>query len=176
MLMTSVERVPGSIRKIIFSRRRQKYRAPPCDLQQRSLQAFNYISFTVGISREILAWLQAFRNVRCKFALPNPLRNRSTALFPSISLILNRKASRQHSPLSGALLHSKDFALHFNGKPSDLIGDSFEINFEDNTRSRWWAGRSKNKRAVFTDITAAAFSLSRLAVPIRPPECDCCLQ
>jgi hypothetical protein len=97
-------------------------------------------------------------------------------LFPPISLILNRKASRQHSPLSGALLHSKDFALHFNGKPSDLIGDSFEINFEYNTRTRWWAGWGKNKRAVFTDITTTAFTLSRLPVPIRPPERNCCLQ
>src|SRR5579863_5536184 len=125
MLMASVERVPGSIRKILFSRRRRKHRAPPCDLQKRILQAFNYISFAVGVGREILAWLQAFRNVRCKFALPKSVRNRSTTTRPSISSILNRKASRQHSPLGGTLLHSKDFALHFNGKPSDLIGDSF---------------------------------------------------
>jgi hypothetical protein len=96
--------------------------------------------------------------------------------FRTISSILNCKTTRQHSPLSGALLDSKDFTLHFHRKPSDLVGNSFEINFDYDTRTNWRAARRKNKRAVLADIAAAPFSLSRLSIPIGPPKCDRCLQ
>jgi hypothetical protein len=89
---------------------------------------------------------------------------------------LDRKTTRQHSPLSRALLDPKDFTLHLNREASDFIGDSFQINFECQTRANRRTTRRKNKRAVLTHVTAAAFSLPRLPVPIRPPECDCRLQ
>jgi hypothetical protein len=96
--------------------------------------------------------------------------------FRTISSILNRKTTRQHSPLSGALLNSKDFAFHFHGKPSDLIGNSFKINFEYDARTNRRAACRKYKRAMLAHVAAAAFSLSRFAVPIGPPKCNCGLQ
>jgi hypothetical protein len=53
------------------------------------------------------------------------IRGRSVALsLAMISSILNCKATRQHSPLSGALLYAEDFTLHLDWKASDFIGDS----------------------------------------------------
>jgi hypothetical protein len=94
----------------------------------------------------------------------------------TISLILNCKTTRQHSPLGGASLDSEDFALHFHRKPSDLIGNSFEINFDYDARTNWRAGCRKYKRAMLAHVAAAAFPLSRLSVPIGPPKRDRCLQ
>jgi hypothetical protein len=94
----------------------------------------------------------------------------------TISSILNRKPTSQHSPLSRAPLHSKDFTSNFHRQPSDLIGNSFEINLEYDTRTNWRAVWRKNKRAVLADVAAATFFLSGLSVPVGPAKCNRCLQ
>jgi len=104
------------------------------------------------------------------------LRDLSSTSFRTISSILNCETTSQHSPLSGALLDPKDFPRHFHRKPSYLVGNSFEINFDYDTRTNRRAACRKNKRAVLADVAAAPFSLSRLSIPIGPPECDRCLQ
>jgi hypothetical protein len=53
---------------------------------------------------------------------------------------MNCKATRQHSPLSGALLGPKNLALDLNRKPANLIGNSFKIYLEYDTRTHWRTG------------------------------------
>jgi hypothetical protein len=118
----------------------------------------------------------AGRNFLGKLTLPNSSGDLSSISIKTISSILNCKTTCQHSPLSGALLHSKDFTRHFHGKPPDLIGNSFEIYFEHDIRTNRWAVRCKNECAVFAHVAAAAFSLAGLPVPIRPPKRDCRLE
>jgi hypothetical protein len=89
---------------------------------------------------------------------------------------LNCKTTRQHSPLSRALLGPKDLALDFNRKPAYLIWYSLKVNLEHNARTYRRAARRKNKRAMLAHIAATAFSMSRFSAPIRPPEGDRCLQ
>jgi hypothetical protein len=57
----------------------------------------------------------------------------------TISSILNRKATGQHSPLSRAPLDSKDLTIHFHRKAPDVIRNSFEINSEYDARPNWRA-------------------------------------
>jgi hypothetical protein len=120
--------------------------------------------------------LKAVRNSLGPFSLPNSFGDRSPKLFRTISSILNRKATRQHSPLGGALLYPKDFTLHLDRQASNFIGDSFQINFEYDTRSNRWAVRRKDKRAMLAYVAAAAFALSGLPVSVRPPKRDGGLQ
>jgi hypothetical protein len=120
--------------------------------------------------------LYAGRNFIGTFTLPNSMRNLTSISPNRISSILNRKATRQHSPFSRALLDAKDLAIYLYRQGTDLIRNSFEINFEYNARTDWRTIGRKDKRAMLTDVTTAALSLLGLPVPIRPPECDCCLQ
>jgi|HubBroStandDraft_5_1064220.scaffolds.fasta_scaffold220448_2 hypothetical protein len=96
--------------------------------------------------------------------------------FLTISSILDCKTAREHSPFGGALLDSKDLTLNFHGKPSYLIGNSFEINLDYDIGTNWRAACRKYKRTMLAHVAAAAFSLSRLAVAIGPPKCNCGLQ
>jgi hypothetical protein len=72
---------------------------------------------------ETVALLRAVRNFlahsRCQF-----FQGSFLVWISSISSILNREATRQHSPLSGALLDAKHFTLYLNGEASHFIGDS----------------------------------------------------
>jgi hypothetical protein len=69
------------------------------------------------------------RNFLGRLALPNFLKDLSLISCRTISLILNRKATRQHSPLCGALLDAKNLTLDLNRKAPDIIRNSFKINF-----------------------------------------------
>jgi hypothetical protein len=89
---------------------------------------------------------------------------------------LNGETTRQHSALSAALLGPENLTLDLNGKPANLIGNSFQVDLEYNPHTYRRAARRKNKSAMFAYVAASAFSLPRLAVPIRPPKGDCCLQ
>jgi hypothetical protein len=53
---------------------------------------------------------------------------------------LNCKATRQHSPLSRALLGPKNLTLNLNRKSADLIGNSFKIYLEYDARTHWRTG------------------------------------
>jgi hypothetical protein len=68
--------------------------------------------------------LLAVRNYLGRFILPNSFRDRSSGSIQAISSILNRKTTRQHSPLSGTLLDAKHFALYLDWEAPDFIGDS----------------------------------------------------
>ena len=54
--------------------------------------------------------------------IPSEIRPSSSIL--AISSILNRKAPRQHSPLSGTLLDAKHFTLYLDWEAPDFIRDS----------------------------------------------------
>jgi hypothetical protein len=53
----------------------------------------------------------------------------------TISSVFNCKTICHHAPLSDALLDPKNLPRHLNGKASDFIGDSIEINFQFQTRA-----------------------------------------
>jgi hypothetical protein len=108
--------------------------------------------------------------------LPASFGDRSSISFWTISSILNGKATRQHSPFRRALLSPKNPTFDLNRQSANLVGNSFKIYIEDNTCTHRWAARRKNKRAMLAHVAAAAFSVSSLAAPIRPPEGNCCLQ
>jgi hypothetical protein len=102
------------------------------------------------------------------FALPNPASEPPSISLETHSSILNRKAAGEHSSLSGRFLNPKDLSVDFNRKGSNLIWNSIQINFDHDIRTDWRTIGGKYKRAVLTEVTTAAFALSRLPVPVNP--------
>lgn len=83
---------------------------------------------------------------------------------------LNRKAAG--FPFSGGWLDPKDLTLDINREDTNLIRNPFSINGEYHARTDWRTNWRKDKRSVLTHVPAAAFALSGLLIPIRPPKCN----
>jgi hypothetical protein len=83
---------------------------------------------------------------------------------------LNRKAAG--FPFSGGWLDPKDLTLDINREDTNLIRNAFTINGEYHARTDWRTNWRKDKRSVLTHVPAAAFALSGLLIPIRPPKCN----
>jgi hypothetical protein len=90
----------------------------------KSCKSLITFDFTVGFNPDNIALLLAVRNYLGRFILPNSFRDRTSSSILAISSILNRKTTRQHSPLSGTLLDAKHFTLYFDWEAPDFIRDS----------------------------------------------------
>jgi hypothetical protein len=68
------------------------------------------------------------------------------------------------------LFDPKNLALNLERTETLRIWDSFYSHCEFHIGADWRTNRRKDKSAMLTDVTAAAFSPSWLPIPIRPPK------